>query len=661
MSIDTLAATDRVAPRVRPLTGAEYLESIRDGRQIWIYGERVKDVTTHPAFRNTVRMIARLYDALHDPARKDVLVTDTDTGNGGFTHRFYKATRTAEELVAARDAIAEWARVSYGWIGRSPDYKAAFLATLGANSGFYEPFEANAKYWYKKVQEEVSFVNHAIVNPPVDRDKPLDEVKDVYMHVTKETDAGLVVSGAKVVATTSTLTHFNFIANNGALPIKTKPFAFVCMVPTDAPGVKLFCRPSYEMTAATVGTPFDYPLSSRMDENDSILVFDNVFVPWENVFAYGDLEKVNNFFPRSGFLPRFMFQGCTRLAVKLDFIAGLLLKGVDATGAKEFRGVQAQVGEVLAWRNLFWALTDAMARTTTPWTPGYVLPNLDYGLAYRVMASIAYPKIKEIIENTLASALIYLPSSALDFKVPELRPYLDQFVRGSNGYTAEERVKLMKLMWDAIGSEFGGRHELYERNYFGNHESIRFETLLVADLTGASKRYKGFAEQCMAEYDLDGWTVPDLINPNDVSAVITTEADGEVRGMTANSFTSLSLDPPLVLFCVGKKTNMGETIVAADIFSVNILQRNQEPLSTYFAGAWKEPLPPPFSFVTWEGGARLEGSAAAIACAVDNIYEGGDHWIVIGRVLALHISAEEFEPLVFCRGRYTSLEPAGIV
>jgi len=315
------------------------------------------------------------------------------------------------------------------------------------------------------------------------------------------------------------LTHLNFIANNGALPIKTKPFAFVCIVPTDAPGAKLFCRPSYEMTAGATGTPFDYPLSSRMDENDSILVFDKVFVPWENVFAYGDLDKVNNFFPRSGFLPRFMFQGCTRLAVKLDFIAGLLLKAVEATGANVFRGVQAQVGEVLAWRNLFWGLTDAMARTTTPWTEGFVLPNLDYGLAYRVMSSLAYPKIKEIIQNTLASALIYLPSSALDFQAPEIRPYLDQFVRGSNGYDAEQRVKLMKLLWDATGSEFGGRHELYERNYFGNHESIRFETLMVADATGATSLYKGFAEKCMAEYDLDGWTVPDLINPDDISIV----------------------------------------------------------------------------------------------------------------------------------------------
>jgi 4-hydroxyphenylacetate 3-monooxygenase len=273
------------------------------------------------------------------------------------------------------------------------------------------------------------------------------------------------------------------------------------------------------MAAAVMGTPFDYPLSSRMDENDSIIVFDDVFVPWENVFAYGDIEKVNNFFPRSGFLPRFMFQGCTRLAVKLDFISGLLLKAVEATGAKDFRGVQAQVGEILAWRNLFWGLTDAMARATVPWTEGYVLPNLDYGLAYRVMASLAYPKIKEIIENTLASALIYLPSSALDLQTPEIRPYLDQYVRGSGGYSAEERIKLMKLLWDAVGTEFGGRHELYERNYFGNHESIRFETLLVAEATGSTARYKELAERCMAEYDLDGWKVPDLINPDDINVL----------------------------------------------------------------------------------------------------------------------------------------------
>jgi len=521
MSVTLEAQASKTTPQTRskPFTSKEYLDSLRDGREIWIYGERVKDVTTHPAFRNTVRMLARLYDALHD-GRKDIICAPTDTGNGGYTHKFFKAPRSVDDMVGGRDAIAEWARVTYGWMGRAPDYKAAFLATLGANPDFYKPFDANARRWYKKVNDEVTFVNHAIVNPPVDRNKQLEEVRDVYMHVEKETDGGLIISGAKVVATTSTLTHYNFIANNGLLPIKTKDFAFVCIVPNDAPGLKLYCRPSYEMTASAMGSPFDYPLSSRLDENDSIIVFDKVFVPFENVFAYGDVDKVNNFFPRSGFLPRFMFHGCTRLAVKLDFIAGLLLKSVEATGAKDFRGVQSQVGEVLAFRNLFWGLTDAMARTVTPWTPGYVSPNLEYGLAYRVMSNIAYTRLREIIENVLASALIYLPSHANDFKVPEVRKYLDPYVRGSNNYGAEDRVKLMKLMWDAIGTEFGSRHALYERNYFGNHENIRTEVIAVADMMGQSAKYKGFAEQCMAEYDLNGWTVPDLINPDDINVVM---------------------------------------------------------------------------------------------------------------------------------------------
>src|SRR6202046_4264076 len=431
--------------RTRPFTGQEYIESLRDGREIWIYGERVKDVTTHPAFRNTVRMLGRLYDALHDE-RKSTLCMDTDTGNGGYTHKFFRASRNTEEMVGARDAIAEWARVTYGWMGRSPDYKAAFLAPLGANSDFYAPYDENARRWYKKVQEEVTFVNHAIVNPPVDRNKELSEVRDVYMHVEKETDAGLVISGAKVVAPTSTLTHYNFIANNGALPIKTKDFAFVCIVATDSPGVKLFCRPSYEMTAAAMGSPFDYPLSSRLDENDSIIVFDKVLVPWENVFAYGDIDKVNNFFPRSGFLPRFMFHGCVRLAVKLDFIAGLMLKGVEATGSKDFRGVQSRVGELLAYRNMFWAFTDAMARNPDPWIGDTMLPNGETGLAYRVFATTAYPRVKEIIEQDLGSALIYLNSHAVDFK-SEIRPVLEKYVRGSNGYDAVEQVKLMKLLW----------------------------------------------------------------------------------------------------------------------------------------------------------------------------------------------------------------------
>ncbi|SED92331.1 4-hydroxyphenylacetate 3-monooxygenase oxygenase component [Rhizobiales bacterium GAS191] len=501
----------------KPQTGAEFLESLKDGRVVYIYGERVKDVTTHPAFRNTSRMIARLYDALHDPKHKDKLLVPTDTGNGGMTHAYFKAPTNLAESIAGRDAIAEWARLTYGWMGRAPDYKAAFLATLGANAEFYDPFQDNARRWYKFSQERIPFINHAIIHPPIDRDRPPNEVGDVCCHVEKETDAGLVVSGAKVVATGSALTNHTFVAHHGLIPVQDKKFAVVFMIPTSAPGVKLICRTSYEMTSTAMGSPFDYPLSSRLDENDAVFIMDKVLVPWENVFVFNDVAKANNFFPRTGFLPRALLHGCTRLAVKLDFICGLLLKAVEAGGTKDYRGVQANVGEVIAWRNLFWGLSDAMVRDPKPWIGKYLLPNLDPASAYQIIATIAYTKVKYIIEQTVASGLIYLNSHARDFKSPEIRPYLDKYLRGSQGYSSDQRVKLLKLLWDCIASEFGGRHELYEINYSGSTEEIRRYSLFGAQASGDADKMKGFAEKCMAEYDLDGWRVPDLTDPGELS------------------------------------------------------------------------------------------------------------------------------------------------
>ncbi|MCW2985821.1 MAG: Pyoverdin chromophore biosynthetic protein pvcC [Conexibacter sp.] len=500
---------------VRPMTGDEYLDSLQDGREVYIYGEKVEDVTKHPAFRNSARSIAALYDAMHKPEAEGVLSVPTDTGNGGFTHPFFKTAYSSEDLVLGRDAIATWQRQVYGWMGRTPDYKAAFLGTLGANADFYSPYQANAKRWYKDTQERMLYLNHAIVHPPIDRHKAADETSDVCVHVEDETDNGLIVSGAKVVATGSALTNANFVAHYG-LPVKDKRFGVVFTVPMNTPGLKLFSRASYEMSAAVMGSPFDYPLSSRADENDAIMIMDKILVPWENVFIY-DAEAANQFLMGSGFLPRFTFHGCTRLAVKLDFIAGCVLKAVKCTGSSEFRGVQTQIGEILNWRDMFWALSDAMAKSPDEWVGGSVQPNTSYGLAYRTFMGVGYPRVKEIIEQTLGSGLIYLNSHASDWKNPEMRPYLDKYVRGSNGIQAVDRVKLLKLLWDAVGTEFGGRHELYERNYGGDHEAVRFQTLGFHQATGTTAKLEGFAEDCMADYDLDGWTRPDLINPDDLS------------------------------------------------------------------------------------------------------------------------------------------------
>src|SRR5947208_11984668 len=164
-----MKSEDVIAAKGRPFTGAEYLASLRDGRDVFIYGERVDDVTVHPAFRNSARSIARLYDALHDPEQRDVLV-GVDR-HGIETQRFFMPSYSPEELMAAREAIAAWARHSYGFMGRTPDYKASFMATLGAAPEFYAPFEAGAAAWYRRYAEQTLFLNHLLINPPIDRNR----------------------------------------------------------------------------------------------------------------------------------------------------------------------------------------------------------------------------------------------------------------------------------------------------------------------------------------------------------------------------------------------------------------------------------------------------------------------------------------------------------
>ena len=239
--------------------------------------------------------------------------------------------------------------------------------------------------------------------------------------------------GAKMVATGSAISNYNFVSYHGALPIKKSEYALSFFAPMNLKGTKLICRPSYEYMAATIGSPFDYPLSSRFDENDAVLVFEDALIPWENFLIYGNLEIASTYH-LTGFIWRALLQGCTRLAVKLDFLAGLFIKMVEATGTLEFRGIQASVGEILAWRNMFWSLTDAMCLNPVPSVNGSVLPNIEAASAYRVLSNQAYPAIKAIIENQTGGALIAHPSSSLDWKDEELRPLLDQFYRGSAGY-----------------------------------------------------------------------------------------------------------------------------------------------------------------------------------------------------------------------------------
>jgi len=492
-----------VAGDLTLLTGDEYLASLRDGRAVYIDGERVDDVTTHSGFRNSARSIARLYDALHDPDRRDVLLGVDRLGIE--THKFFKPSYSAEELLAARDAIADWARLSYGFMGRSPDYKAAFMATLGAAPEFYSPFESTAEAWYRRYASQALFLNHVLINPPIDRNKAVHEVEDVYLHVVGERDDGMVVNGAKMLATGSALTHATFVAQNAAVRLeegKSEDYALVFIAPMDTPGMKLISRRSFEESAQS---PWDNPLSSRFDENDAVVIFDNAFIPWENVLVYRDIEKATGFYAASGFMNRYTLQSGTRLAVKFDFMCGLIAQALEANGTAGFRAVRARLGELIGWRSLMWALTSALALDPEEGPGGMVIPKLEYAVLVRLFGAMAWPKVEETAGEILGGSPLVIPSSNRDLQSEELRPLIDRYYRGSTS-SAHDRVKLFKLLWDAIGSEFGARHTLYERNYGGSPELVRLNVVDFAEQRDSLGEMIALVETCMDDYDLDGWT-----------------------------------------------------------------------------------------------------------------------------------------------------------
>ncbi len=486
------------------LTGDAFLASLEDGREVWYDGERVADVVNHRAFATNARVVASLYDALHQDATRDVLTTVDRFGHR--THRFFAPAYSAADLAGGRDAIAAWQRMTFGWMGRTPDYKASFMAQLAEGHAFYGDYGANALAWYHRSASEVLFLNHVLIDPPLDRNRDRVDVRDVFVSVTRDDDNGIYVSGAKMVATGSVLTHATFVAVNSAVAARMEPgrdddMALVFVVDMATPGLRLICRPSYEAAARH---PFEAPLASRFDENDAVVVFEDAFIPWENVLVYRDVAKAKGFYAESGFFNRYNLHSTTRLAIKLEFAAGLLMACTDASGTSEFRAVQAAIGEIVAMRELLWSLTIAMVSEPEPGIGATVVPRLQTAAAARLYATNVWDRVRTLFETYLAGAPIYTVSGPADLANPELRPTIDRYFRGS-GLEAVERIKLFKLAWDALYSEFAGRHALYERNYAGNQEQQRIDALTWANQRGDAARARQLVEQCLSGYDLNGW------------------------------------------------------------------------------------------------------------------------------------------------------------
>ncbi|ONI86897.1 4-hydroxyphenylacetate 3-monooxygenase [Actinosynnema sp. ALI-1.44] len=481
-------------------TGSEYIESLRDGREVWYDGERVKDITVHPAFHNTIRSIAGLYDRTHEPDLRDVLTVRAP--DGGRVLRAYQVPMTRMDLVAKRVAFKAWAEASFGFLGRSPDYMATAISGFAAAPHVFTgaTFDGapNVLDFHARMARNDLFEAHTLVNPQIDRTKTpsQQEEDDLYLRVVRERDDGIVVRGAKMVGTGAVFGDEILVGTTQRLAPADADYALSFSVPVSSPGVKFVSRASYEDKARSV---FDYPLASRFDENDALVVYDNVFVPWENVLVYRDVDVCNSQWWKTPAFVNFVHHGATRLWTKFEFLTGIALLIAKANNTAKLPPVQAQIGKLMGWLNTMRSMVLALeaACETVDGPGGPVQPNKEISCAQLAVGPELYPQVLNEIKLLAGGGLIQLPASFQDLLNPETVPLLRKYIR-SPGCPTEERVKLFKLAWDALGSEFAGRHEHYERFYHGAPHV--YLSAIVRE--GDTDAYERLAQTCLDGYEL---------------------------------------------------------------------------------------------------------------------------------------------------------------
>ncbi|MGP4063207.1 4-hydroxyphenylacetate 3-monooxygenase, oxygenase component [Halobacillus sp. H74] len=449
-------------------TGAQYIERLKKAKNnVYIAGERVEDPTTHPAFKNVIQSMAKLYDKQYEKPDK-MLYTSKKTGDQvGMT--FYQP-ETVEDLIKRREAIQEWARLSGGMMGRSPDYLNAEVMAMGvANDLFAEDdpmFAENAKNYYDYARENDISLTHTLIHPQVNREKAQHEQNDanVALHLVEKRSDGIVVDGARLLATQGGITDEilvfpSTVKKAGELD---DPYSLAFVVPNNTKGLKFFSRESFDYGK----NEWDHPLGGRFEEGDAIVYFDNVFVPWEKVFVCGNSSICNRTFIETNAVVHMSHQVVAKNIVKTEFVLGVILSVMDSIGIDKFQHVMDKGTEVmLILENMKSHLYKAEHNAKLDkW--GTMTPDFEALNAARNWFPRVYPRMTEILRILGASGMMGIPSEA-DFQNEEIAPLLDRALQSKNlqGY---DRVKLFRLAWDVTMSAFGSRQTHYEYYFFGD-------------------------------------------------------------------------------------------------------------------------------------------------------------------------------------------------
>lgn len=449
-------------------TGAQFIEGLKKrGRDVWVNGELVSDVTTHPAFSGAVKQLASLYDMQHDPELQEklsYLVPET----GERAARSFQPAHSVDDLKKRREAYRIWAETNFGLMGRSPDFMNVTLLALWEARGMFaeggQRFADNIVKYYEYIRDNDLFLSHALVSPQNDRTKQSSEQANMHLRVVRETEEGIYVSGARMIATLGPVSDEMFMYNLPTFKAGDEDHALVFAVPTHVKGLRQISRDPYYVDGHT---SFDHPLSTRFEENDSLLIFKDVFVPWERVFCYRNIDLSNRLYVQSGIRNHTAHQTNTRALIKMQFSAGLAAAVARSIKADQFLHVQQMLGECLGYIE---QVKSALVRSEVEAQQtqvGTFQPCLAPLQAIRTLLPTAYPRVIEVLQTIGAGGFMLMPSGA-DFEAPEIAEDLHTYYQGADGMPSVERVKLFKLAWDLAGEAFGQRLLQYERYYAGD-------------------------------------------------------------------------------------------------------------------------------------------------------------------------------------------------
>ncbi len=472
-------------------TGAEYLEGLRGPREVWFDGERVRDVTQDPILGRPARTLAELYDLQWAPESRDRL-TYSSPGTGRPVSLAFIQPRTMDDLVRRRVMFKTWADHHGGMLGRTPDYLNAILAGLASARAYFEKngpeYGERIVAYYAHCREGDLCATHTFVDPQTNRARTQTDQADpdVPLHIVGESREGLVMSGARMLATLAPYADelMVFPSPSRTHPTDASRYAFAFAVPMSIPGLSFICRESFDFGA----TPADSPLTTRFEEMDAVAVFDEVVVPWDRVFLKGDIALCNGLFRFTNAFTHGIHQFTTKNLAKAELVLGVASLVAETIGRTELPAYQQLLGEIVDAVETLRAYLRAAEADAVLDQHGDFVPNPNTISTARNFFPRVYPRLIEIVQLIGSSGLMATPTER-DLATPEIAGDVERYYQSAT-LMGHDRVRLFRLAWDLACSSFAGRQVLYERFFAGDLNVLMAGRFTTYDRTAAVERVK---------------------------------------------------------------------------------------------------------------------------------------------------------------------------